>query len=200
MKYTMRDRLTKFLSLIMVLALLCSAFSACGEANDDNKETTPSVNVGNTPEKPENNDGGESNGEKDNEEEHDFTRVFTLDSLEPLSVEKQAEVEAAWKEKSGEKLLWCGVRLANGKIIAEDRYYGTFNDCVVICHIIPRNFGELGKLEIAGQEMLLGAPFEIWIYSNGELIEIEDAYESQLITADDIAKIAEYHNDFAEYL
>ena len=90
--------------------------------------------------------------------------------------------------------------MPNGKINAEDRYYGTFNDCVVICHIMPRNFGDLGKLEIAGQEMLLGAPFEIWIYSNGEFIEIEDAYESQLITADDIAKITEYHNDFAEYL
>ena len=179
----------------MVLILLMCSLSACGDANDGNKETTPSVNSGNDPEDPSNSNDIENN----NENEHDFTRVFTLDSLEPLSKEKQAEVEAAWKEKTGEKLLWCGVRLPNGKINAEDRYYGTFNDCVVICHIMATNFGALGRLEIAGQKMLLGAPFEIWIY-NGEFIEIKDAYESQLITADDIAKIAEYHNDFAEYL
>ena len=200
MKCTMKDRLTKFLSLIMVLALLCSAFSACGEENDDNKETTPSVNVGNTPEKPENNDGGESNGEKDNEEEHDFTRVFTLDSLEPLSVEKQAEVEAAWKEKSGGDIGWCESPLkSDGTYVEVNRYYGIYNDSVLfLTHSIMD-----GSMEIvlAGQAIVHYACWAtMWIYSNGEFYRLTEENQYEWFTEDDLLIIAEYHREYEEYM
>ena len=180
----------------MVLILLLCSLPACGDANGGNKETTPSVNSGNDPEDPNNSNDIENN----NENEHDFTRVFTLDSLEPLSVEMQAEVEAVWKEKTGEKLLWCGARLSNGKINAEDRYYGTFNDCVVVFHIVAPFLTVVGRLEVGGQTLVHGTPFEIWIYSDNTFISIKEAYENGILTDVDISKIIEYHNDFFEYL
>ena len=186
----MKNSVINKLSLILVLVLLVSSLAACGNANDGSVETTPYVNAGNTPEAPESSEG---------EKEHDSTRVFTLDSLEPLSAELQAEIEAAWKARSGEELLWHGSTLANGLIVVEDRYYGTYNGGVAVFHPYPYNFGTVGKMRLAGYEIWHGCYFEILIYKNGEFTSIYDAYESGMITDGDVADIFGYHNEFREF-
>ena len=200
MKYTVKKHLTKALSLIMVLILLTCSLSACGDAKDGDKETTPSVNVENEPEVPENNAGGESNGEKDNEEEHDFTRVFTLDSLEPLSKEKQAEVEAAWKENSGKDIGWCESPLkSDGTYVEVNRYYGIYNNNVLILtHSIMD-----GSMEIvlAGQTIVhYGCWATMWVYSNGEFYRLTEENQYDWFTEDDLLKIVEYHREYEEYM
>ena len=186
----MKNTVTKVISIIMVLILLLTAFAGCGDAMYEDKETTPSVNLGAEPDEPNEPDGD------DGEKEIDPTRVFTLDSLEPLSKEKQEEVEAAWKEKKGYDLLWRETVLANGKVTSEDRYYGTFNGGVVIFHPIADNLTVGGSMEIGGQKIKFGKMFEIWIYKNNDFIEIKEAYESGLLSDDNVMAIVEYHNEF----
>ena len=202
MKYAMKNSLTKALSLIMVLILLTCSLSACGDAKDGDKETTPSVNVENEPEVPENNAGGENDGENENnnENERDFTRVFTLDSLEPLSKEKQAEVEAAWKENSGKDIGWCESPLkSDGTYVEVNRYYGIYNNNVLILtHSIMD-----GSMEIvlAGQTIVhYGCWATMWVYSNGEFYRLTEENQYDWFTEDDLLKIVEYHREYEEYM
>ena len=189
----------------MVPILLCSAFSACGDAKDGDKETTPSVNVENEPEVPENNAVGENDGENENnsennnENEHDFTRVFTLDSLEPLSAEKQAEVEAAWTVfKNGKKLLWCD-RITKENIQGINRYYGIYNEKVLIFH------GEVGLADwaedmvLAGEEIAFNYRFTLWIYNEGTFYELTEENQYEWFTEPELLKIVEYHREFEKY-
>ena len=201
MKYTVKKHLTKALSIVMVLILLTCSLSACGDANGGNPETTPSVNVGNTPENPENNIDGENDGENENnnENERDFTRVFTLDSLEPLSAEMQAEVEAAWKENSGKDIGWCESPMkSDGTYVEVNRYYGIYNNNVLILtHSIMD-----GSMEIvlAGQTIVhYGCWATMWVYSNGEIYRLTEENQYEWFAEDDLLKIVEYHREYEEY-
>ena len=186
----MKHTVKKTISLIMVLILLLTALASCGGAKEKDKETTPSINPGQSPETPENTE----------EVEEDTTLVFTLGNLEPLSKEKQLEVEEAWKKQKDSELLWCGTVLENGKTTYEDRYYGTFNNGVVIFHVAAWNIGVASTVNVAGQKIKFGTGFEIWIcYDNGTFVEIEEAYESGLLSDKNVKDIAEYHEKFEQY-
>ena len=192
----MKHAVTKKISLIMVLILLLAAFAACGDAMDGNKETTPSINPGQTPKEPENTE------EEEKKEEDDTTLVFTLGDLEPLSKEKQEEVEKAWEiETVGniymrQKIYWC--KNGNPDVVLSHRYYGTYNDCIVIYEMMEDFTNILRGIEVGGQKIYSWWLREVWVYYNGEFITINEAYENKLLTDDDISEIAKYNLLFEE--
>ena len=189
----MKNRMKKMISLIMVIILLLAAFAGCGNALNGEQKTTPSVNAGANPD-----DLGSDNDDNE-EKEDDPTRVFTLDSLEPLSKEKQAEVEAAWKEKNNGTgaLAWCHAGTEIGLLLG-DRYYGTFGDSTVI--FCGSNLEMLCTIKVADCEFTHGARFNIYVYNNGEFCDITEAYEKKLLSDGNIAELAKYHARFHAYI
>ena len=174
----------------MVFILLLGVFAGCGDAMYGDKETTPSVNAGANPD----NLGANNNEEK----EDDPTRVFTLDSLEPLSKEKQAEVEAAWTEKKGGDLYWCATLSNGGFAISGERYYGTFNDRIVV--FTHTGLDSNGNMELAGQTIIHGCcDFNLFVYYNGEFYRLNSTNQYEWFTESDLLRIVEYHNEFEEY-
>ena len=183
----------KIFSLTMVIILLLAAFAGCGSASNVDKETTPSVNAGTNPD-----DLGSDNDDNE-EKEDDPTRVFTLDSLEPLSKEKQEEIEAAWKEShDGTGILQWRYTGEDSWFLWGDRYYGTFGDSTVI--FSPGLLTALQTIKVADQEFVYGRRFNIYVYNNGEFFDITEAYEKKLLTYDDVAELAKYHATFQAYV
>ena len=199
MKKTLKNSIKRLLSVAMVLILLIGAFVGCVDTMHGNIETTPSINWGQDPDDPGNKDNNDE--DKDNENDADPTRVFTLDSLEPLSKEKQAEVESVWIKKTGKNLSWC--RIVNGELshMAYYRYYGTYNNCVVICEPISWNIDIVsGSLEIAEQKIKSLYIKEIWIYKDGDFFDVRTAYENKFLTDSDISAIVKYNDAFEKYI
>ena len=191
----MKNTVTKVISIIMVLILLLTAFAGCGDAMYEDKETTPSVNLGAEPDEPNEPDGD------DGEKEIDPTRVFTLDSLEPLSKEKQEEVEAAW----GERFLlpnvrWCETISKQGYVYSISRYYGTYNECVVIFH--HSSLDALAPyIEIAGEPMYHQCcDFNLYVYCDGEFHRVHEGNCLNWLTESEWHEVVSYHNEFEDYL
>ena len=188
----MKHTVKKMISLIMVLILLLTALASCSDAKENDKETTPSINPGQSPETPENTE----------EVEEDTTLVFTLDSLEPLSKEKQLEVEEAWEIETvsniymRHEIYWC--KNGNPDVMLSHRYYGTYNDCIVIYEMIQDGINMLCGIEVGGQKIESWWVSEIWVYHNGEFITINSAYENKLLTEDNISEIVRYNLLFEE--
>jgi len=172
----------------MVLILLLTAFAGCGDAMGGNKETTPSVNAGQTPKEPDNKE----------EEQDDPTRVFTIGDLEPLSKEKQLEVEEAWNRRhnGSDALEWCETD-SDTWIIWGDKYYGTFNECIVI--FSPTGATSEETVSIAGKEITYGSGFALWVYVDGEFVDILTAYSNNIISDADVGEIARYHGEIMVY-
>lgn len=185
----MKYKVTKTISLTMVLILLLGVFASCSNALNGDKETTPSVNAGANPD--------DLSSDNNEEKEDDPTRVFTLDSLEPLSKEKQKEVEAAWLEYAGEPLLWRS--RVTEKVFITERYYGTYNNCVVFFMSSAVLTGTK-TIEIAGHEIHFNYRFNIWVYNDGQFYKIEEAYEKGLLDESNIARISKYHSEFQMYV
>ena len=184
----MKNRMKKMISLTMVIILLLAALAGCGDAMYGNGEATPSINAGAQPE-----DLG-----TENKKDTDPTRVFTLDSLEPLSKEKQKEVEDAWKKVEGNiELQWVAEDTDHWRRFG-DRYYGTYNGCIVIFGIGSLDDDKI--IEVAGYKITHKYVAAMWVYSNGEFYRIEVAYEKGLLSEADIAAIVEYHNKYQAYI
>ena len=186
----MKHTMIKAISLIMVFILLLGAFAGCGDAMDGNKETTPSVNAGQTPKEPDNKE----------EEQDDPTRVFTIGDLEPLSKEKQAEVEAVWNTTMTKKLSWTPVEPPYRN---SHRYYGIYSGCVVIFESITSvaegsTFD--GGIYVGNQKIESWYLEKVWVYHNGEFVDIRVAYENKLLSDDDISAIVKYNREYEEYL
>lgn len=63
-----------------------------------------------------------------------------------------------------------------------------------------------GKLEVeltkqvADSEFTYSSSFVIWIYHDGEFCTIEEAWEQGLLTKEQVALMAEYHEKATEYI
>lgn len=102
-------------------------------------------------------------------------------SRDTLSVREKRSIEAAWKEK------W---NIPNFEL-TDDVYYGSCRGCVVLfCGgLLP----SITELTVANETFIYSNVFSIWVYRNGELIALEDAYAKGWLTDENIADIARYH-------
>ena len=120
----------------------------------------------------------------------DFTKPLYTDTL------KRREKEEIWR-------VWCKQfnRIEDMSLISDEQgkltqgieYYGTYNGYPVLhCE------GQLcmvTKLYIADELFLDSNAANLWAYDGDQLIELKIAYESGLVSAEDVAKIAKAHFD-----
>ena len=74
------------------------------------------------------------------------------------------------------------------------RYYGIYKDAVVF----GTNQGEELKTElsVAGEQFECGGGFSIYVYHEGEIQTLEEAYGQGLLTQREIGKIAQKHKEY----
>ena len=108
----------------------------------------------------------------------------------PLLPETKAEIEEVWLvEHKNRPISWYWDSFSGGV-----RYYGTYNGAVILFE--PTMLAAVTTKTIAGCEFSHGSSFVIHAYSDGKLLSLEDAYNANIISADEVAEIAEYHKNF----
>ena len=79
------------------------------------------------------------------------------------------------------------------------RYYGIVSGYAVFAEVDPTEVVTVFKL--AGHEIFFGNGAEMWVYSTDSgIVEFKEAYEKGLLTDADIAKIAERHGAYEDYI
>lgn len=74
-------------------------------------------------------------------------------------------------------------------------YYGTINDCVIIREIQYNWFGTtIGRFEVAGYTFEYGDTFYLYVYRDGEVCQLKEAYENGWLTKEQIEVIHAKHN------
>lgn len=111
-----------------------------------------------------------------------------------ISEEEEAELKRAGFSVIGNQIVPADEKIAAAHHF--DRYYGTYNGYAVLLE--GGMLTALSELKVAGQVFRSNYSFSIYAYKNGELHTISEAYESGLLTADDIAAIAAKHNSLGQ--
>lgn len=108
----------------------------------------------------------------------------------PLTVEMQDAINEARRAKFGgdagltwdEDSHWCL------------RYYGTYDGHIV--YFVETPLDAMHEIVLGNQTIMHGNVFVIWVYSDGELCELEEAYHNGLLTDDHISLINQYHKEY----
>ena len=111
--------------------------------------------------------------------------IDAFSSYAPLSQEIRAELEQAWEKSGGDPLIWEDSE-TNGI-----RYYGTHGDCIVL--FAPGHLQGFRTENILGYEFEHGCSFTLYAYKDGQFLTLENAYENQWLSQEQIASIAEHH-------
>ena len=112
------------------------------------------------------------------------------DPFAPLSNQQLEQINEVWQERMGHKLT-----------IGTDRYvhtqhYGTFGDCTVLFQ--PGSLMVLSSIKVAEHEFTFPSSFTIYVYHDGELLSLQEAFSAGLLTSRQIGLIAEYHKSIDE--
>ena len=157
---------------------------------------------------------GEGSGDETTEE---VPYLQFSPDLEPISQELVDEINEAfaikvwgrsneeWKrillEEHGESLERIEkIYRAHYKIIRNydclSPYFGTFKDCVVFATIHDNVYGDINELiYIEGYEYYK----ETWVYKNGVLYNIVDAYEQGLFNKNHLPTLSKRYQEFVEF-
>lgn len=108
----------------------------------------------------------------------------------PLTVEMQDAINEAIYEKNGSKSdltwdedsYWC------------IRYYGTYDGHIV--YFIDSPLCVVTEIVLGDQTIMHGYGCTIWVYSDGELCTLEEAYYNGLLTDAHISLINQYHKEY----
>ena len=76
----------------------------------------------------------------------------------------------------------------------ETRYYGTYHDYVVFFSAGQMRVNT--EITVAGETFFHGNYFNIFVYKDGDLYKIQEAYEKGILNEEDIKGIAEYHKRY----
>ncbi len=104
---------------------------------------------------------------------------------EPLTDEKRKEIESAWLADNGEELEWS--------YLYGVLYYGTYGDCIVMLDASGACLTAESELIVASSRFKFTTSFGIAVYHDGKFIGLKKAYESGLLSAEQIAVISECH-------
>ena len=77
------------------------------------------------------------------------------------------------------------------------RYYGTIDDKVVLFE--KDAYLSASEVKIESYVFTSNTYFTIWIYHNGSLLELKEAYDSALLSLQDVKAVFDYHNAFEQY-
>lgn len=79
------------------------------------------------------------------------------------------------------------------------RYYGIVSGYAVFAKAGPSQV--VTRFDLGGNEIVFGTGTEMWVYSRDSgIVEIKEAYDKGLLTDADIAKIAERHGAYEDYI
>lgn len=119
--------------------------------------------------------------------------------LPPKRVEK--ELQEAALHKWGHEFFWTHLDSEGNLSEGGSRYYGIYGDCVAVFQQTMLCWVE--TKQVADSEFTHSSSFVIWIYHDGEFCTIEEAWEQELLTKEQVALMAEYHEkaeeDIREY-
>lgn len=115
-------------------------------------------------------------------------------ALPPKRVER--ELQKAALERWGHEFSWMQLD-SEGNLSGGSRYYGIYGDCVAVFQ--PTMLCWVETKQVADSEFTYSSSFVIWIYHDGEFCTIEEAWEQGLLTKEQVALMAEYHEKAAEY-
>ena len=105
-------------------------------------------------------------------------------SLDPVSDDLKLKVENAVREHNGPRSTWTW---------GDYYYYGRCGDRVLLYYPIPTC--EPITIEVAGEVITSPSGMIFYVYANGKIYFLEEAYEQGLLTKENIADIAAYYND-----
>lgn len=113
--------------------------------------------------------------------EIDYSKSIVVPSL---SNKTKKEIEDACSEQGIISVTW-------GSNASSARYYGNFNGYEIL--FVPTPMCSVTTIKIAGYHFVYGNVFYLYAYKNGIFHKLENAYESNMISKEDVLKIAELH-------
>lgn len=116
-------------------------------------------------------------------------------ALPPKRVEK--ELQKAALHNWGHEFFWTQLDSEGNLNDGGSRYYGIYGDCVAVFQ--PTMLCWVETKQVADSEFTYSSSFVIWIYHDGEFCTIEEAWEQGLLTKEQVALMAEYHEKAVEY-
>lgn len=127
-------------------------------------------------------------------EEITLDDVMFLDGTEPITEEELAEINSLFEKKYSRKPAWSKI----GDALKLTRYYGKLNGRPVIFDASASEQDTITHLEIAGSVISYGSSFRLLVLVDGELLTLENAYETGKVSKDDVATVAKRHKEFNE--
>ena len=116
-------------------------------------------------------------------------------SPEKLSMDKVREIETAWQVTKGYAL---GPWYYEGNLYGV-RYYGTFSGYDILFDSVSSFVFDAYTFETIGNEEFYHVTsFLLLTYRNGEFLSLQDAYKQGLISAENIAQLAQIHRKMEE--
>ncbi|MBP3568098.1 MAG: hypothetical protein J6J44_00500 [Lachnospiraceae bacterium] len=111
-------------------------------------------------------------------------------------IEKQLQKAAlnTW----GHEFYWTKLNEDGSLNDGGARYYGIYGDCIAVFESTMLCWVE--TKQVADSEFTHSSSFVIWIYHDGEFCTIEEAWEQGLLTKEQVALMAEYHEKAVEYI
>ena len=114
--------------------------------------------------------------------------IYLSQRVTPLSDELKAEVGKAYRAEHKVALTWDDESFGWS---GHARYYGTYGDAVV--YAVSGDTYAITDLEVAGEIFWWPQGFSIWVYHDGEIMRLEEAYEQEILTKRNVKKIARIH-------
>ena len=115
----------------------------------------------------------------------------------PLSEERKGEIKTAFSKSDGMNGVfeWYeGESLIGLNPLMRVRYYGEYNECIILYRGNP--LGEFEHITVAGERMEYACGSNIWVYKDGEFLSLSQAHDGGLLSELDVSIIAEYHRRF----
>lgn len=112
--------------------------------------------------------------------------------LSELSAQRKTEVEVAWQKQYGKELLW---NESDDYVSGHARYYGTYKG-MVFWFIADSDVAATGSITVAGQKMIWGYDFNIYVYVDETVCTISQAYSRELLSDKDVNQIAAIHDHY----
>lgn len=118
----------------------------------------------------------------------------SIPSSSELSAELKTEIEEAWQNRYGTGLLW---NEGDGYMPGFSQYYGTYKG-MVVWFFSDSNLPAEESITVAGQKMVWGYKFNIYVYVDETVYTITEAYNCEFLSDKDVKQIATIHHQFCD--
>ena len=122
---------------------------------------------------------------------------YPFPDIEPMPDELREKVEKAFVEKHNYLDSFPGWRSSNN--MGRIRYYGMFGNAVIIFDRGEISVTESTTIKVADSSFYYGSAFALYVFYEENLIDLKDAYEQNIVSAEDVAIAAQRHEAYNQY-